>query len=111
MLDRRITIIVPILEQGVSNEDKITGWEKIDSVPDIWAEKIETRGTTLVQNERVVLTQIVDWKIRFRSDLDISMRIVDANSQCYSIIGFREVEGRERYRIVTTNFLDNEFWT
>lgn len=111
-LDRRITIIKPIVAQGTSGEDKITVWERLDSVPEIWAEKTEQKGNTLVQNDRIVLSQIVDWRIRWRDDLTVSMRIVDGHSQCYSIIGFREHEkGRERYRIVTTNLLDNEFFT
>lgn len=111
-LDRRITIIQPTISNGTSNEDKITGWEAVDSVPEIWAEKNESRGNTLVQSDRVVFSQVVDWRIRFRTDLTIAMRLVDKNGQCYSIVGFREHEkGRERYLIVTTNILDNEFWT
>ncbi len=111
-LDRRIIFIQPILAQGVSNEDKITGWERLNVTDEVWAEKVETKGNTLVQNDRVVLTQIVDWRIRYRNDLNVSMRLVDEDSQCYSIVGFREHEkGRKRYRIVTTNLLDNEFWT
>ena len=111
-LDRRVTLIKPLYENGDSNEAKIIGWEALAINPDVWAERIETRGNTLVQNDRIVLSQIVDWRIRFRDDLNITMRIVDSNSQCYSIVGFREHEkGRERYKIVTTNLLDNEFWT
>lgn len=111
-LDRRITIVKPIYENGISNEAKITGWEVAASVPEVWAEKRETKGSTLVQNDRIVLSQIVDWRIRYRSDLNVTMRIVDEASQCYSIIGFKEEEvGRKRYMTVSTNLLDNEFWT
>lgn len=111
-LDRRVTIIQPIVAQGTSGEDKITGWEPVNSVSEVWAEKTEQRGNTLVQNDRIVLSQIVDWRIRWRNDLTVSMRIVDGYGQCYSIVGFRESEnGRERYKIVTTNLLDNEFYT
>ena len=111
-LDRRITIIQPTLSQGTSGEDKVTGWTALSSIPDVWAAKDETRGNVLVENERVVFSQTVSWVIRYRSDLDVSMRIVSDSSQVYSIIGIsEESKGRERFLTITTNLLDNEYWS
>lgn len=111
-MDRRITIIQPIYAQGTSQESKITGWERISSIPDIWAEKIETRGNTTVVADRVVFSQTVTWKIRYRTDLNVSMRIVDEYSKVYSILGTQEEnKGRKNFLLVTSNLLDNEYWT
>lgn len=117
-LDRRISIIQPVYSQGVSGEDKLTGWELIDSVPEVWAQKIDTRGNTLVQGDRVVYSQTITWIVRFRTDLNISMRLVDSSSQVYSILGTAEYKesktftnNRNRYTEITTNIIDNEYWT
>jgi SPP1 family predicted phage head-tail adaptor len=111
-LDRRITIIKPILSQGTSGEDKITGWEELDNLSKVWAMKSETRGNTLVQSDRVVFSQTVTWTVRYRTDLTVAMRIVNDDSQVYEIIGINEAnKGRERFTEITANFLDNVYWT
>lgn len=111
-LDRRITIIQPVLTTGTSYEDKITSWELIDSVPEVWAKKVETKGNTLVQSDRVVFSQTITWTIRYRTDLNVRMRVVDQNSQVYEIVGIAEsTEDRKRYLDLTTSILDNEYWT
>lgn len=110
-LDRRIIIIQPILTQGTSGEDKPTGWERIDVNPDVWAEETDTRGSTLVQADRVVFSQTVTWKMRHRTDITVKMRIVDEQSQVYEIIGINKTKKRNRFIEVTTNLLDNTYWT
>jgi len=111
-LDRRITFIQPVISVGTSNEDKITSWEEIDTVPDVWAQKNDSRGTTLVEDDRVVYSQNTEWRIRNRTDLNVNMRVVDASGQVYAILGITEMEvSRKRYMAVVTNLLDNIFWS
>lgn len=110
-LDREITFVQPITEQGESNERKITGWEEIDNHPNINARKIETSGNTFVQSDRITFSQQTTWVIRYRDDLNVRMRLV-WDTQMYEILNIAEVdEGRRRYMNVFTQLLDNEFFT
>lgn len=110
-LDREITFIQPIISNGVSNEDKITGWEQISNEPDVNAKKIEGGGNTLVQNDRITFSQQTTWIIRWRDDLTISNRLV-WDTKVYSILNVADFEeGRRRFLSVQTNLLDNEYFT
>lgn len=110
-LDREVTIIQPILEQGDSNERKITGWEVIDDYPNISARKIEQGGNTLVQSDRITFSQQTIWVIRYRDDLNVRMRLV-WDTKMYEILNIAENnEGRKRYMDIVTQLLDNEFFT
>tara|TARA_R110000868_G_scaffold96848_3_gene266353 strand:+ start:1227 stop:1574 length:348 start_codon:yes stop_codon:yes gene_type:complete len=111
-LDRRVTFIEPTISIGTSNEDKITGWTAIDTIPDVWASKMDSRGTTLVENDRVVYSQNTNWIIRHRDDLNVRMRLVDGNGNVYSILSIIETNGsRLKYQTITTNLLDNIYWS
>lgn len=111
-LDRRVTFIEPTISVGTSNEDKITAWTEIDSIPTVWASKNESRGSTLVEGDRVVFAKTVSWMIRHRTDLNVRMRLVDDSSQVYEILSISEDKNaRGRYSHVTTNLLDNIYWT
>lgn len=110
-LDRQITFIQPVISNGESNEDKITAWEAIDTNPDVWAAKNEGRGNTFVQGDRLTYSKTITWTIRWRSDLNVRMRLV-YGGQVYEIIDFTEVNNsRKRYMNVTTSILDNIFWS
>lgn len=111
-LDRRITFIQPVITNGTSNEDKITDWEEIDDYPDVWASLTQSKGTTLVTQDRVVYSQTSTFLIRYRDDLNIRMRVVDEFGQGYAILSIAEINGvRKRYMNVTTNIIDNWFWS
>jgi SPP1 family predicted phage head-tail adaptor len=110
-LDREITFVKPIIENGVSNEDKITGWEEIDSYPRVTARKIEQDGSTLVQSDRISFSQQTTWVIRYRDDLNVRMRLI-WDTKAYEILNISEAdEGRKRYLNIATQFLDNEYFT
>src|SRR5690348_11757498 len=110
-LDREITFIQPITEQGDSNERKITGWEKIENYPNVNARKIETGGGTAVINDRITFTQQTTWVIRYRDDLKVTMRLV-WDMKMYEILNIAESdESRKRFLNIVTQFLDNEFFT
>jgi head-tail adaptor len=110
-LDREITFIQPVISNGTSNEDKITGWQELETDPTVNAKKIEGGGNTLVQNDRITFSQQTTWVIRWRNDLTISMRLV-WDTKVYSILNVSELdEGRQRFLSVQTNLLDNEYFT
>lgn len=110
-LDRRVTFIEPTIVEGDSNEDKITLWNEIEGVPSVWAGKSEGRGNVLVEDDRVVYSQVVNWIIRYRDDLTVRMRLV-YGTQVYQILGISDrQDARKRYMNISTNILDNTFFT
>lgn len=110
-LDREITFIKPIIEQGVSGEDLITGWEPIDEAADVSARKTETQGSTVVAADRVTLTRQTTWQIRHRTDLTVRMRLV-WDTKVYEILDIAEdEESRGRFLNIPTSLLDNEYFT
>ena len=110
-MDRRISFLKPTVTDGDSNEDKITGWEKIASTPDVWAFKQDLRGKEVVIADRVQFMYLTNWTIRYRTDLKANYRLVDENGQVYEIITIAEGEGRGAYTDVVTNILENETWS
>jgi SPP1 family predicted phage head-tail adaptor len=110
-LDRRIQIIEPTYSTGTSNEDKITGWELINTNSSVWASYRPSRGTVSVDQDRIVYTQTSVMTIRYRTDLNVRMRVVDENGQVYAIVSIAESGDRKRYTDLTVNIVDNEFWS
>ena len=109
-LDRDISFIEPIIEDGDSNEDKISGWRLIDSYPTVSASKKELNGTVYTQADRLTYTQQTEWIIRYRDDLNPRMRIV-YNTKVYEIINIVEPdENRNRYLKIVSNLLDNVYF-
>lgn len=111
-LDHEITFIQPIIEQGVSGEDKVTEWELIDEEPDDNARRIEQSGSTFVQADRLTWSQQTTWQIRAdRPALNVRMRLV-YSTQVYEILNISPAdEGRNRFLNLVTNLLDNTFFT
>lgn len=111
-LDRRVTFIQPIIETGTSNADNVTGWEVIDENDTVWAEKIERSGSKFVQDDRVAFVQQTDWRIRFRTDLNVRMRLV-YDTFVYNITSIAEIsdDSRKRYTLINTTLLDNIYFT
>lgn len=111
-LDRRVTFIQPIIAQGSSNEDRITGWEEIDNEPTVWASKRERSGSVYAQADRLTYAQQTEWLIRYREDLNVRVRLVDSNSKVYEISSVAEEKGsRKRYSKIVSNLVDNTYWT
>lgn len=106
-MDRRITVIEKDISDGDSNEDYLDGWVEFDTV---WAYKEDLRGKEVVQGDKVQFMYLTVWTIRKLAGLKANMRIV-YNSQVYEIVQISEGEGRERFYDVTTNLLENEYWS
>lgn len=110
-LDRRVTFVKPIYETGDSNEDKIVGWEEIDSAPTVSARKEDLQGYEAMIGDRLTYVQPAKWTIRHRADLNERMRLV-YKTRVYAIHSITEPgEGRRRYLEVNTKLLDNEYFT
>lgn len=105
-MDRRITVIKKIITDGDSNEDYLNGWEEHKTV---WASKEDLRGKEVVQADKVQFMYLTVWTMR-KIDLTADMRIV-YKGQVFEIVQIGEGEGRERWLDVTTNILENEFWS
>lgn len=110
-LDQEIYFIRPVIVDGESNEDKITDWELIPSYPQMNARKFDVSGNTTVINDRLTYFQNTEWTIRYRSDIDRTMRIVH-NTQVYEILNILPTnEGRNRWLKITSNLLDIIYFT
>jgi SPP1 family predicted phage head-tail adaptor len=106
-MDRRITIIEKDLSIGDSNEDYVDAWVEFDTV---WARKEDLRGKEVVTADKVQFMYLTVWSIRKLEGLKADMRIV-YKGQVYEIVQISEGEGRERWLDITTNILENEFWS
>lgn len=110
-LDTEIYFIQPIISNGDSNEDKIDGWELIDSYPMVTAKRYDSKGDTSVVNDRLTFSQNTEWTIRYREDLNVRMRIA-CDSQVFEILAISDFnESRKRYLRIYTNLLDEIFFT
>jgi SPP1 family predicted phage head-tail adaptor len=106
-MDRRITIIEKDLSIGDSNEDYVDAWVEFDTV---WARKEDLRGKEVVTADKVQFMYLTVWSIRKLEGLKADMRIV-YKGQVYEIVQISEGEGRERWIDITTNILENEYWS
>ena len=80
-LDRRITFIEREITDGTSNEDYTGDWVEVDSNPDVWARKADLRGKEVVIADQVKFMYLTIWTVRYRSDLNARMRVVDESGQ------------------------------
>lgn len=94
-LDRRITFQSKIVGSNESNEDEETGWEDIDNKPTVWASRDDKAGNEMYAADKLTGFQDALFTIRYRSDINIQMRIV-TEGVIYDIRSIQEV-GRRRY--------------
>ncbi len=118
-LDREVTFIQAIIEDGVSNADNITGWEQIASYPTVTAKKMEEGGSSSVTSDAVRYIRNTTWVIRYRDDLFTlrkekgidRIRLV-YETQVYQILNIADTgESRRRYLEIVTSLIDNEYFT
>lgn len=110
-LDQEIYFIEPVIVDGDSNEDKITSWQLISDDSMVNAKKFDVSGNTAVDNDRIGYFQNTEWTLRYRSDIKRTYRIVH-NSQVYEIMNILTmVEGRNRWMKITSNLLDEIYFT
>lgn len=114
-LDRQITFLQRIISKGESNEDKIEGWEEIESNPTVSASKRDLSGTEVPIADRMTQAQPTKFTIRWRSDLvakdSTQLRLV-CEGRVYDIKSIAEDnESRRRFLNVMTDIIDNIIWT
>lgn len=98
-LDRRITIQKKIFGTDASNQHLVTGWEDIETNPEVWANVEEKSGTEVFQADQLVGLTVAQFTIRYRTDVTIQNRIV-YNSKYYDIQAILEI-GRKRFLKIT----------
>jgi SPP1 family predicted phage head-tail adaptor len=100
-LDRQITFQQRIIGENVSNEDEETGWEDIDSNPEVWAEVEEKSGTEEFKSDQLKDVLISNFTIRYRSDINAKMRI-SYDGRKYNIQSIVDI-GRKRFRRIVAH--------
>lgn len=103
-LDRRITIQEPVYATNDHNEDEISDWSNVVSV---WARAEQKQGSEVVDADRVTYYETTIFTIRYRSDLNVRMRVV-FQSIPYRIFSIVEMKGsRKGYMEISAEVMDN----
>lgn len=104
-MDRRIIIMEPIITDGDSNEDKVTGYEIIDTNPRVWARVENETGDTDTVSDQVKHLQSTTFTIRYRTDITIKNKVVH-NGKMYSVLSAIEAgEHRKRFTKISGEYL------
>ena len=106
-LDRSITFIKAIVSRGTSNQDKIDGWEEVDTDPTVFARRKELAGNEVVIGNQLHFIQRTEFIVVYRTDLTTKNRIV-FEDKVYEIISIVETLQRKMYLQIMANYLDNE---
>lgn len=112
-LDRKVTFIEKVIEDGESNEDKLTGWQEVATNPTVSASKEDLSGYEALIADRLTYVQPVKWTVRYEDGKDktVQMRLV-YETRVFEIQAITEPkEGRRRYLEVMTKIVDTEFFT
>ena len=99
-MDRRATFQEKVIGANESNEDEELGWVNISTNPTVWASRSDGRGSEIFAAQKLTGFQGDSFITRFRSDIDIKMRIV-CEDVAYNIISISEI-GRRRYMEIVT---------
>ena len=109
-LDREIILLTPTYATGGSrpstNENKITGWTETT----IWGKVTAFSGNEAMIAERLTETHNAVFTIRYRTDVDSTMRVVH-EQRVYAIVSVTPREDRKRFMDLVGQLIDNEFWT
>jgi SPP1 family predicted phage head-tail adaptor len=96
-LDRRITI-----EQQTETIDgygqRVKTWSVLNTC---WASVVLNIGRQIVASQNIVTERTVDFKIRYRTDLNLNMRII-YNDTYYNIEDINELGREDGLMIKTT---------
>jgi len=110
-LDRQVTLIQKIVVSNTTNEDELTGWERVDTNPDVWAKVEQKQGNEVVvadQIQSIIKTNfIIDW----RNDITAANRIV-LDTRQYNIISVTEHESsRKGFLVIAAEAIPNQIFT
>lgn len=99
-LDRQVTVE----SYTTTRDDWNTPTKTWSTLATIWARKRDQRSTEATELNQTVNINRTIWTIRFRSDIDATMRIAYAGQKHY-IVGVREL-GRKELMEITTELRD-----
>lgn len=103
--DRKITLMEPVEVSSVSGGPKRSGYTQIDNDPEPWAMVTNKLGNEAVQNDQITHIQQSIFTIRYRTDLNLNVRIVHENKM-YAIHSFAESgETRRRFLDITAEYV------
>jgi len=94
-MDRTITFQQPIFGTDASNQHKVTGWEDVDTNPDVSANIEYKSGSEEFESGQVVAVKTASIVVRYRTDLTPENRIV-FRDEIFNIHAIIEV-GRKRF--------------
>lgn len=110
-MDRQITFIEKVIGSNSTNENEVTSWDLIDSVPTVWAKVSQKGGKEAVVADQIRTVFNSMFVIDYREDITEEMRIV-YNSKVFDIIGIIEhEESRDRYLQIQAEYIPNETFT
>ena len=99
-MDRQV-----VVEQYTTTRDNWnTPTKTWSTLATIWARKRDQRSGEVVELDQMVNLNRTLWTIRYRSDIDATMRIAYAG-QFHYIVGIREI-GRKELMEITTEVRD-----
>jgi len=93
LFDRVITIQQNTPTIDVTTNEEVESWADILTDPQPYAQKVEMAGIEEYQAEQLVSDRKVKWRIRYRTDLNEEMRIIDDLGNVYHITSIREMLG------------------
>lgn len=104
-MDRKITLMQPVLVASTSGGPKYSGYEPLSSDPEPYARVVNKTGGEVVQNDQITHIQQSIFTIRYRADLDLSVKIVHEDKM-YAILSFAESgETRRKFLDIVGEFL------
>jgi SPP1 family predicted phage head-tail adaptor len=110
-LDKLILLVRRVIITPATNEDEIIGWEPLITNATIWARKKDYEGREVAMADRVTFIQKTVFTVRYRNDLDTTMRVI-YRTRVYAIISITENESdRDRFTNITCELIDTEFYT
>lgn len=95
-MDRR----VQIQNYTTTRDDWNTPIQTWSTLASVWASKQDRRSAEVVENDQMVNLNRTTWRIRYRSDVDTTMRI-EYDSEHYYVVGVRELGRKEGLEITT----------
>jgi head-tail adaptor len=104
-LDKRIIIVEPIITDGDSNEDKVDGYEIIDTDPRPYARVTYKVGDTVVEGNQVKHIRTVEIELRHRTDITIKNKVVIDNEMFSVLSSVPLGEIRNRFTKISGEYL------
>lgn len=99
ILDRLVTIQFNNVTTDSDTNEEVDNWQNLVIDPQVWAMKMEMVGAEEYQADQLVWDKVVKWVIRYRTDLDAEMRLLDEDGNEFYFIGLREFSGNSKIRV------------